>query len=389
MKKNFIHFLLIALLPTLFLACSSDNSSPIDPIEGFSVSTDINNTTALPGKGTSFFLQIRTSGDWVASSQDAWCTIGKKEGTGNASTICTVSANTGSARYTTITVTSNGKSKTISIAQLEGNGTNPDPDPNPNPDPNPGPQPTGYAGRIEIPKLNQSANSLFITHTTQSNGKDIITYSFEYDCIQKSSRWVAFTFNTSTPDNNVGRAGNFSDDPDIPTQYRTHNNDYSGSGYSRGHLAASSDRQYSVAANKQTFYMSNMNPQIQNGFNGGIWATLEQKVQSWGNITNNQDTLYVAKGGTIDNGNIIEYIKGNTIPVPKYFYMAILSLKSGQYKAVGFWFEHKTYSNNDYASHAISIDELEQKTGIDFFPNLPDNIENEVERSFNRSDWGL
>ena len=74
--------------------------------------------------------------------------------------------------------------------------------------------------------------------------------------------------------------------------------------------------------------MSNMNPQIQNGFNGGIWASLEGKVQSWGKITNDQDTLYVAKGGTIDNNNIIKYLKtNNTIPVPKYFYMAILSLK--------------------------------------------------------------
>lgn len=57
--------------------------------------------------------------------------------------------------------------------------------------------------------------------------------------------------------------------------------------------------------------MSNMNPQIQNGFNGGIWASLEGKVQSWGKITNDQDTLYVAKGGTIDNNNIIKYLKAN------------------------------------------------------------------------------
>ena len=94
--------------------------------------------------------------------------------------------------------------------------------------------------------------------------------------------------------------------------------------------------------------------------------------------------------GIKDNNNIIKYLKtNNTIPVPKYFYMAILSLKNGQYKAIGFWFEHKSYSNNNYASYALSIDELEEKTGIDFFHNLPDNIENEVERSYNKSDWGL
>lgn len=81
-----------------------------------------------------------------------------------------------------------------------------------------------------------------------------------------------------------------------------------------------------------------------------------------GKITNDQDTLYVAKGGTIDNNNIIKYLKANnTIPVPKYFYMAILSLKNGQYKAIGFWFEHKSYSNSSYAAYALSIDELEEK----------------------------
>lgn len=94
--------------------------------------------------------------------------------------------------------------------------------------------------------------------------------------------------------------------------------------------------------------------------------------------------------GNFSNNNIIKYIKtDNTIPVPKYFYMAILSLKNGQYKAIGFWFEHKVYSNNNYASYALTIDELEEKSGIDFFHNLPDNIENEVERSYNKNDWGL
>lgn len=379
MKYKFIQTLLLVLLPTLFAACGSDNNDPTDNIGGLTVSTDLKNNE-VSAKGGSFFLQIKAEGKWTASSQDSWCTINNKEGNGNASTICSVSANDDDERYTVITVTSNGKSENVTITQKGGNGEEPDPDPNP----------SGYAGRIEIPKLKGGNSNLFITHTTQYNGKEVITYSFEYDCTQKSSRWVAFTFNTSTPDNNVGRAGDFSDDPSIPSQYRTHDGDYTGSGYSRGHLAASSDRQYSVAANKQTFYMSNMNPQIQNGFNGGIWASLEGKVQSWGKITNDQDTLYVAKGGTIDNNNIIKYLKtNNTIPVLKYFYMAILSLKNGQYKAIGFWFEHKSYSNNNYASYALSIDELEEKTGIDFFHNLPDKIENEVERSYNKSDWGL
>jgi len=72
--------------------------------------------------------------------------------------------------------------------------------------------------------------------------------------------------------------------------------------------------------------------------------------------------------------------------------MAVLSLKGGaspQYKAIAFYINQKTYSSSSINNYVISIDELEQKTGLDFFHNLPDNIENEVEQSYNKSDWGL
>ncbi|HJD76333.1 MAG TPA: DNA/RNA non-specific endonuclease [Bacteroides reticulotermitis] len=390
MKQKYNGALLALLTMFLFMSCGDNNT---DDNKGFSIALDRPNNE-LSGDGGPFSLQVNTIGTWTATIKESWCKLSKNEGIGSGSVTGVVAVNNGEARTATILVTSNGETQSIVLTQTkrDGNPTDPDPeDPDPeNPDPedpDPTPTPEGYASRIEIPKLKKEGTNLFITHTTQINGKEVITYSFEYDCTQKSSRWVAFTFNTSTPNNSVGRQ-NFTDDPKIPSQYQTHHGDYTGSGYSRGHLVASSDRQYSVAAAKQTFYMSNMNPQIQNGFNGGIWASLEKKVQSWGEITNNQDTLYVTKGGTIDNNNVIEYLKANnTIPVPKYFYMAILSLKNGQYKAIGFWFEHKAYSNNNYAAYAMSIDELEAKTGIDFFHNLDKSTEATVEANYQASDW--
>lgn len=151
MKYKFIQTLLLVLLPTLFAACGSDNNDPTDNIGGLSVSTDLKNNE-VSAKGGSFFLQIKTDGKWTASSQDSWCTINNKEGNGNASTICSVSANDDDERYTVITVTSNGKSENITITQKGGNGEEPDPDPNP----------SGYAGRIEIPKLKGGNSNLFI-----------------------------------------------------------------------------------------------------------------------------------------------------------------------------------------------------------------------------------
>ena len=105
----------------ILIPVSYTHLDPTDNIGGLSVSTDLKNNE-VSAKGGSFFLQIKTDGKWTASSQDSWCTINNKEGNGNASTICSVSANDDDERYTVITVTSNGKSENITITQKGGNG---------------------------------------------------------------------------------------------------------------------------------------------------------------------------------------------------------------------------------------------------------------------------
>ncbi|MGI6224345.1 MAG: DNA/RNA non-specific endonuclease [Prevotella sp.] len=240
--------------------------------------------------------------------------------------------------------------------------------------------------RLEFPRFYQGSDVTFeISHTTSEYG---ITYSLEWDGTKRANRWVCYEFSAATPDNNVGRNENFTADPDIPTQYQTTRSDFSG--FSRGHLCASNDRQSSVEQNKQTFYYSNMQPQYQ-AHNGGQWSRLETAVQTWGNNRSFCDTLYVVKAATIDNSSqILSYQDASNyqVPVPKYFYMCLLAVKDGQYKAIGFWTEHVNQSESyDYSHYAKSIKEIEELTGIDFFCNLPDDIEQEVEESYNLSDW--
>lgn len=133
--------------------------------------------------------------------------------------------------------------------------------------------------------------------------------------------------------------------------------------------------------------MSNMQPQIQN-HNAGVWSKLEGKVRgTWApQEKGSNDTLYVVKAATIDPGNIKGYTKSRLI-VPKYFYMALLyySKSSNSYSALGVWSPHEEKSVTEY----ITIDELERRTGIDFFCNLPDNIENEVEGKIDNDKWGI
>ena len=242
--------------------------------------------------------------------------------------------------------------------------------------------------RLEFPKAKGDDMNLVITHATEEYG---ITYSLEWDCTKKSQRWTCYEFHNGIPDNNVGRSTNsWSDDPDIPTAYRTHDSDYKNTGFSRGHMCMSNDRQSSTEQNRQTFFISNTHPQYQK-HNGGLWQVLENKVTNWGNDSDFRDTLYVVKAGTIDAEDQILTTTSTGLLVPKYFYMAVLCVKNNQYKALAFWTEHKnaSVSNVNAATYAISIDELERRTGIDFFCNLPDDIEEEVEKAVTVKDWGM
>ena len=157
----------------------------------------------------------------------------------------------------------------------------------------------------------------------------------------------------------------------------------------RGHLCASADRLYSREVNEQTFYYTNMSPQ-RNKFNTGIWLTLEGQVQSWGRSCTSSDTLYVVKGGTIDKEDQIRgYISNDrSKPIPRYYYMALLFKKGDSFKAIAFWMEHTdSPKSTKLVDYALSIDELEEKTGIDFFPSLNDNLENALEATYSTKAW--
>lgn len=248
--------------------------------------------------------------------------------------------------------------------------------------------------KLEFPHL-KKGNNIVLVHTTSQYG---INYSVEWDCTKKAQRWTAYEmYNSNTVTNwnrsnwyNTEWGGDpFQEDPNLPVAYRTTLAMYRGSGYNRGHMCPSADRLENQEMNEQTFYLSNMHPQKYN-FNAGIWEKMEEQVRTW-NRSSFRDTLYVVKGGTIDNSN---QVLGNTssgLIIPRYFFMAILCKNSTGYKALGFWAEHldENHSNDLLADYVISIDKLEQLTGIDFFCNLPDNIENKIEANTYVISWGL
>ena len=374
----------------LFITCStviscSEQDSPELPDNPGNTNQGIASIdqTQINANGGGFIIRVKVDGIWQASSSETWCTLSRTSGNGNGSISGYMKANTGAERSVIITITAGKEEAKFTLKQLAGNGSNPVPDPE---------KPSGYASMLEIPALKGGSMNQFITHTTKRNGKDYPTYSLEYSYKYKHSYWIAYRFDNTTG-GNVGRNEAYKPDPELPSQYAAKHNDYTNSGYTRGHLCASSDRQYSKEANQQTFYMSNISPQSGNGFNqsGSAWNTGEDKVQAWGyNISRSTDTLYVVKGGTIGEGMIKGYIK-NEIAIPKYFFMAVLFRSGDNYKAIGFYMPHENLKDDpdkkDPKKYLMSIDALEQETGIDFFHNLPDNIENTVEATYNVNDW--
>jgi len=382
------------LLCGLFASCSEQNIPDIPNSGGNEQNTGFAtiDQTQVKAKGGSFILRIKTNDEWKITCKDTWCTLTPTSGQGNRSITGRITANTGKERTATIDVTAGTEHVTFNLKQLPGDGSNPDPDPEPDPDPTPDPTPSGYAGRIEIPKLKRGSMNIFHTWTTKENGKETVTYSYEYDCTKKHVRWVAFTFNNVTSKSNVKRKDAYKTDPNIPQKYQTDGDDYY-TPYNRGHMVASSDRLYSREANSQTFYYSNISPQIESGFNqgGSVWDAIEDKVQEWGKVSNPQDTTYIVKGTSIDYA--ILATGKNGVKIPKYYFSTILSYKNGKYKAIGFYIEHKSEkvdSNNKIKrikECAKSIDELERITGLDFYHNLPANIESDVESSYDENDW--
>lgn len=253
-------------------------------------------------------------------------------------------------------------------------------------------------GRLEFPHISNDANTVVLIRRVPDYG---VNYCMEYDKKKRAQRWTCWQWyrgnsGTSWKRNNwdsvtdnewavlnkktYGWGDPFQPDPDLEPGERTELQDYYGIPYQRGHICASSDRLNSRDANEQTFYLSNIMPQT-SALNEGIWNDMETQVQAWGRNDKFRRTMYVIKGGTIDEKNIKTTTSSGLI-VPKYFFMALLCEDNdGKFHAMGFWVEHtsQTHKGEPLQGYAVNIDRLESLTGIDFFCNLPDDIEQQVQ----------
>lgn len=268
-------------------------------------------------------------------------------------------------------------------------------------------------GRLEFPRLKGDGSSVVLVRRVPNFG---INYAIEYDRRKRMQRWTCWQWyrgNSGSAwsrnnwdyeaDNNpwvrlniqtYGFSDPFQPDPDLEIDERVELDEYKNCPFQRGHICASADRLNSKEANEQTFYLSNIMPQS-SGLNNGVWQSMENHVRNHWNNDAFRRVLYVVKGGTIDQDNMIRTYTSTGLPVPKYFFMALLCEdQQGGYKALAFWVEHTDRQIKDarLKDYVINISRLQELTGIDFFCNLPDAVEEEVESAAKTqiiSDWEL
>lgn len=221
---------------------------------------------------------------------------------------------------------------------------------------------------LEIPKT--GPKDIIITHTG---------YSLLYNETHEQADWVAYELTREETNKTFDRTDKFLVDPKIKTG-SADNNDYSKSGYDRGHLAPAADMGWSAASMAESFYYSNMSPQAPN-FNRGIWKNLEELVRSWA-IKNN--SIYVVTGPVLTSG--LSTIGPNKVTVPEYFYKVVLDYKEPGIKGIGFILLNAG-SAEPLQNFAVTIDSVEKITGIDFFPLLPDAQEAAIEKTLCKKCW--
>ena len=331
----------------------------------------------------STFISVKCDGEWTLAlefedAEDQWARLDVTSGTGSRNSILlTADANASQARRSLHVVLTVGASQAVCRitqkaadeevddgGQQGGSGES-----------------EGVVGNIALAKTGwmelpamDNPNLGYYSHSFKMGGKSYRNYSFGWSQKDLVAIWVAYPLCKFYTNGNVGRTDAWAYDPLLGKNSSAPFGGY-GEELARGHQLPSADRQCCKEANEQTFYGTNMTPQL-NAHNEKIWAALEGKVRGYGNTS---DTTYVVTGVILDDSTRITYDSDNRpMTVPSAYFKAVLKYSEsstlGAWNAAAFYLEHRSYSESIGKQHSMSIDRLEDITGIDFFVNLPAKV---------------
>lgn len=226
-----------------------------------------------------------------------------------------------------------------------------------------------------------NTNEYFLPTSTTGQTIHHQGYSLSYSEPHEQAEWVAYELKKSHLSNTNFKRPYFEIDEAVKTK-AAHWRNYKKSGYDKGHLCPAGDRKYSQTAHDETFLTSNISPQ-KHDFNAGVWNRLEQKTRYW---ASKYDGVFVVSGGVLKG--TMKTIGTEKVAVPNQFYKVIIDNNSGDTKMLAFLMDHED-SNKPLYKFVVSVDEVEALTGIDFFHELDDEVENRLEASSNYKNWSF
>jgi endonuclease G len=201
-------------------------------------------------------------------------------------------------------------------------------------------------------------------------------YAVGYSYTHKIPVWCAYWIFRENVDVNVERSDDFRAHPSIPPEFSAQRDDYRGSGYDRGHCAPSGSIDYSASANSETFFYTNMFPQMP-GFNrdmfshSGVWGFLEGESRQW---ARERDRVYVISGAHVPPGAATI---GQGVTIPSHFFKVMINPIGPE--VIAFWMPHEPNTKYNASQYLVSVDFIEQQTGLDLLSMLQDDQENEIE----------
>jgi endonuclease G len=191
-----------------------------------------------------------------------------------------------------------------------------------------------------------------------------IGYAVNYNYNTKVAYYVVEHVTVNNLVKNAPRKDEFREDPEVPAQHRQTLADYTGMGFDRGHVAPAADMVFDAKAMSESFFLTNMMPQVP-GNNRGIWKYLEENVRYWAQV---KGEVYVITGALFEGQPKMM----NKVAIPSHVYKIVIDPKTG--KQIAYLFTNEKLDPKLIDNYAVSVATIEQKTGINFSPLLSNNV---------------
>jgi endonuclease G len=225
--------------------------------------------------------------------------------------------------------------------------------------------------KIEIPAKITGRQELIIEH---------MGYTVSYNTEWKIPNWVAYELTREEAQGTIPRHNSFTPDPEIPHEKSATVHDYQYSGWDRGHMAPAGDMKWSKQAMKESFYLSNICPQNKD-LNSGVWNESETQIRE---LAAQKGRIYIVCGPIVSKQS--ETIGLNKVTIPDAFFKVLLQNDNGNWSAIAFMFANRS-GRKPLSTYAMSVEDMQIITDIDFFPGLPDSIEKNIESQADFTNW--